>query len=48
MLPNPSYTFLVYFIVKNFEKVFIYYFAINNIVIYCITIILNIQNKIVD
>ena len=49
MLINPKVVFFIYlFYYKIFKKVFLYYFTMNNIIIYYITIIPNIQNKIFD
>ena len=40
--------FFVCLIVKSFKKIFMYYFAISYIIIYCITIILNILDMITN
>ena len=49
MLPNLQLiVFFIHFIIENFEKVFIYYLIINNIIVYCIIIIPNILNKLAD
>ena len=40
--------FFVYFIIKNFKKVLRYYTAIGNIIVYYMTIISNILNKMID
>lgn len=47
MLSNLQFVlFFIYSIIKYFKKLFIYCFAINSIVVYYITIISNILNKI--
>ena len=49
MLSNLQFIlFFVCFFVKNFKKIYIYYFAMGNIVVYYITIILNIPKMLVD
>ena len=49
MLPNLQLIlFFTHFVIKSFKKVVIYHFAIGSIVVYCITIIPNILNKVID
>lgn len=38
----------IYFIIENLKKIFICCIAISNIIVYCITIIPNILNKVAD
>ena len=40
--------FFVFFIIENFEKVFIYHLAMSYVIIYHITIILNILDKVAN
>lgn len=40
--------FFVYPIVKLFKKIFMHHLAIKSIVIYCITIMLNMLNKVAN
>ena len=40
--------FFTCFIIENFIIAFIYYLTISNIIIYCIVIIANIPNKVID
>lgn len=40
--------FFIYFFIKNFGKIFIYYLAISSIIIYYNIIIINTLNEIAD
>lgn len=40
--------FFIYFVIKNFKKIFMHYFAIGNIIIYYIIKISNILNKVAN
>lgn len=48
-MPNLQVVFcFICFYLKYLKKIFIYYFAISNIIVYRTTIILNILNKVIN